>query len=486
MGERGVTRPMPIVMDDGHAPPDSQDRGEMLREHHAQTLWVYWLVILLGVWMVFAPATFDYDRGLVVPAGGREVWLGLPWRIWALQCSDLVSGLALVLLGARALTPGRPLALWAACFVGIWLNVAPLLFWAPSAAIYLNDTAVGIGVIALTVLIPGMPNMLRPMKMGPDTPPGWSYNPSSWPQRAVMIALGCAGWLVSRHLAAFQLGYLDAPWEPFFGRGSRDVLTSDVSRMLPVSDGGLGAFAYTFEFLMGWMGGSARWRTMPWMVAFFGILVIPLGLVHIFLVGSQAIVVGEWCTLCLLAAAIMLPMITLQVDEVIAMCQFMRQARREGKGVWRTFWKGDIVAGVTPDRDQPGIAALTRRPLAVLKAGLRGMSCPLSLVVSLALGVWLMAAPGVLGTAKPLADAEHGLGALLITLSVLAMGEPLRMLRLLNMPLGVAIVVCAWILGGDAAPVRIFDTVIGGATLLLALPPGRRRESYGRWDRLIR
>jgi hypothetical protein len=45
------------------------------------------------------------------------------------------------------------------------------------------------------------------------------------------------------------------------------------------------------------MGSPARWYTMPWMVMFFGILVIPLGLVHILLVISQPVVVGEWCTL---------------------------------------------------------------------------------------------------------------------------------------------------------------------------------------------
>lgn len=60
------------------------------------------------------------------------------------------------------------------------------------------------------------------------------------------------------------------------------------------------------------MGSPTHWRTMPWMVTFFGILVIPLGLVHILLVISQPVIVGEWCTLCLLAAAIMLPMIPLK------------------------------------------------------------------------------------------------------------------------------------------------------------------------------
>ena len=75
---------------------------------------------------------------------------------------------------------------------------------------------------------------------------------------------------------------------------------------------------------MGFMGAASRWRTMPWMVALFGILVVPLGLTHIALVMSQPAVVHHWSTLALLAAALMLPMITLTVDEVVAMGQHVR------------------------------------------------------------------------------------------------------------------------------------------------------------------
>ncbi|HLS32115.1 MAG TPA: vitamin K epoxide reductase family protein, partial [Brevibacterium sp.] len=116
------------------------------------------------------------------------------------------------------------------------------------------------------ILIPGMPNMIVYMKMGPPTPPGWSYNPSSWPQRWIMIVLGFAGLLASRYLAAFQLGYIDTIWEPFFGDGTRQVLNSSMSHSFPVSDAGLGALAFTIELLMSFMGSPKRWRTMPWMV----------------------------------------------------------------------------------------------------------------------------------------------------------------------------------------------------------------------------
>ncbi len=59
-----------------------------------------------------------------------------------------------------------------------------LVLWSPSASAFLNDSLIGLLVIALTILVPGMPNMIKFMEMGPPTPPGWSYNPSSWAQRS--------------------------------------------------------------------------------------------------------------------------------------------------------------------------------------------------------------------------------------------------------------------------------------------------------------
>ncbi|MGH2386106.1 MAG: hypothetical protein ACRDGB_13805 [Candidatus Limnocylindria bacterium] len=41
------------------------------------------------------------------------------------------------------------------------------------------------------------------------------------------------------------------------------ILDSDVSRAFPVSDAALGSIVYAIEALMGYMGGTDRWRTMP-------------------------------------------------------------------------------------------------------------------------------------------------------------------------------------------------------------------------------
>jgi len=282
----------------------ARDHLEMTRKMREPWLWTNATVALLGFWLMSSPFTFGYTGP-------------------ALRSSDVVSGVLLTVFSVLAFWPrwdfvGR----WTVAFVGLWLQFAPLVFWAKSPAAYLNDTLVGALAIALSILVPMMPGMAHHMAMmqpGPEIPPGWTYNPSSWHQRAPMIVLAFIGWLISRFLAAYQLGYTSSVLEPFFGEGTQRVLTSKVSQMWPISDAGLGALAYTLEFLMAWMGGRTRWRTMPWMVVFLFILVVPLGLTHVTLVILRPVVVGFWCTLCLAAAAVMLVTIPFTVEEVFAM-----------------------------------------------------------------------------------------------------------------------------------------------------------------------
>ncbi|HEV7346898.1 vitamin K epoxide reductase family protein [Telluribacter sp.] len=511
MGMRGVTRPMAEkevrqhnqqMHGDGEQQHEGEQHGQgndhgmmmsddmrrqMLHMHHMQTLWVYWMIVMLGFWMVFNPLTFDYGIGTVQPSGGRSVWLTLDQRILFMKWSDIISGALLIFFGWRGLTPNRPVSLWICCFIGVWLTLAPIVFWSPTAVAYYNDTLVGALIIALTILIPGMPNMIMYMKMGPETPPGWSYNPSSWPQRWIMMVLGFFGWIVSRYLAAFQLGYLDSVWDPFFGEQSERVLNSSMSHSMPISDAGLGAIAYTFEFLMGWMGAPTRWRTMPWMVAFFGILVIPLGLVHIFLVISQPVVVGAWCTFCLLAAAIMLPMLPLEVDEVIAMGQFMKKKLQKGEKFWKIFWKGGTVESDEQD-EAPAMMKFPQKPGAVYAASIWGMSFPWTLTVATLVGIVMVFAPGVLGVpikATP-ADIFHLGGSLVVVVSVICMGEPIRLGRYLNILIGLIVAIAPWFLDDSPTSLNITGVVLGLAVAALSIPLGPKTQRYAGWDEYIR
>lgn len=488
MPQRGVSRPTHKSATDNKKDNEQQEKYEKLKEHHANTLWVYWMLVLLGIWLLLSPVTFSYAQNTVLPAGGRSVWLPLKDRVNFFILNDIVSGALLIFFSLRALSPRNTFSLWACCLIGIWLSIAPVIFWAPSAFIYMNDTMIGILVMSLSILIPGMPGMVLYMKMGANTPDGWSYNPSSWPQRGIMIATGFLGFVVSRYLAAYQLGYINHITDPFFGAQSEQVLTSSMSRSLPVSDAALGALAYTFEFLMGWMGGPARWRTMPWMVCFFGILVIPLGLVHIFLVISQPITVGAWCTYCLLAAAVMLPMIPLEVDEVIAMGQHIVQARRNGERFWPVFWKGGTPVSKQMDERTEPIHHFHAKPVKVSASSVWGMRAPRTLLFSMFLGIYLMFAPAQfnINIQAPIADLNHLCGALIVVVSVISMAEVIRTFRFANILTGLCLAVLPWLINNPSLTLSIIDIIAGCTVIALAIPRGSIKERYGLWDKYIR
>lgn len=172
----------------------------------------------------------------------------------------------------------------------------------------------------------------------PEIPPGWDYNPSTWRQRLPIVALALVAFAAATHLALYQLRVVAQPWEPFFGGGSRTILDSWVSRLLPVSDAALGALSYLLDALAGVIGSTRRWRTMPWMVVLFGILVGPLGAVSVLLVILQPVLFDAWCTLCLLTALLAVLMIGPAMDEVLASLQHLKRVARRGESVWRAFW----------------------------------------------------------------------------------------------------------------------------------------------------
>jgi uncharacterized membrane protein len=169
-------------------------------------------------------------------------------------------------------------------------------------------------------------------------PPGWNYNPSAWGQRLPIVALALAGCGVAFYLSLYQLGMVERVWEPFFGSGSERILSSGVSRILPIPDAALGALSYLLDAVTGAIGGRERWRGMPWIVVLFGLAVGPLGAVSVLLVILQPLLYGAWCTLCLVSAAISLVMIGPALDELLASLQALRRAHDRGDSLWHTFW----------------------------------------------------------------------------------------------------------------------------------------------------
>ena len=172
-----------------------------------------------------------------------------------------------------------------------------------------------------------------------DQPPGWTYNPSSWPQRLPIIALALVGFAIAGYLALYQWRIVETVWEPFFGRDSERILRDSwVSRLLPVPDAALGAFGYLLDAVTGAIGGRRRWRTMPWIVVLFGLAVGPLGGISVLLVVFQPVLFDAWCTLCLASAVISVLMIGPAMDEMLASLQFLRGEADRGNSIWRAFW----------------------------------------------------------------------------------------------------------------------------------------------------
>jgi hypothetical protein len=172
-----------------------------------------------------------------------------------------------------------------------------------------------------------------------DSPPGWDYNPSSWPQRVPIIVLAVLGTAIAGYLTLFQVGLINGVWEPFFGDGSRQILTSWVSQLLhPIPDAGLGALSYLVDAVAGAIGGRRRWQTMPWMVVLFGLAVGPLGVVSVVLVILQPVLFDTWCTLCLASGVVSVLMIGPAMDEFLASLQHLKRVARRGDSTWAAFW----------------------------------------------------------------------------------------------------------------------------------------------------
>jgi hypothetical protein len=66
-------------------------------------------------------------------------------------------------------------------------------------------------------------------------------SPSAWSARLPILILAGVGFCLASYLTAYQFGAIGRVWEPIFGHGSRTVLHSFVSRLLPVPDAAVGA-----------------------------------------------------------------------------------------------------------------------------------------------------------------------------------------------------------------------------------------------------
>jgi uncharacterized membrane protein len=386
-------------------------------------IWTPYANLFLGVWLISGSVTFGYESSPLI-------------------FNDLICGLLLVLAGGLSRSQKHWWLPWSIGLIGVWLQLAPLVFWGDAAA-YCNDTLIGALAIFFALLIPPLPKQLP--DDGPSIPPGWTFNPSSWAQRIPIAAFAFLGWFLSRYLAAYQLGHIDTVWDPVF-HGTEHVLTSAVSQKFPVSDAGLGAAAYALEALLTCQGGERRWRTSPWMVVLFGILVIPTGLISILLIISQPLVVGAWCFLCLITALCSLLPIPLALDEVFAVLQYVRYSKEKPK--IELFLYGGVCPHASIDRRSP----LSSSPMKeLLKASLWGVTLPWNLILSAILGIAIMFFSRIFALTDQANNFDDVLGPCIVVVSLIATSELARAVRWLNVPLAVLLLLSLWF-GSCTAP----------------------------------
>ena len=167
----------------------------------------------------------------------------------------------------------------------------------------------------------------------PAAPPGWDENPTAWPKRIAIAGVACVGLCVAGYLTLYQLGLFSGVWDPFFPRGSPEVL----GLTEPFPDAALGVLAYGTEVILSFIGGSDRWRTMPWTALAFGLVILGGFVVSVLLMIVQPLVAGAWCTPCLVSAVISIVIFRWGADEPLAALQHLERVRASGGSVWRAL-----------------------------------------------------------------------------------------------------------------------------------------------------
>ena len=116
----------------------------------------------------------------------------------------------------------------------------------------------------------------------------------------------------------------------------------------------------------------------------------------------------------------------------------------------------------------------------------RGVTLPWTLGAAIAAGVFLMLTRVVFGTSGSMANSDHLVGALTITVAIIATAEVARPLRFMNALFGAWLVAAPWLLSGATAAGSWTSVGVGVALIALSLPRGARsREHYASWDRYV-
>ncbi|MDO9101764.1 MAG: NAD-dependent epimerase/dehydratase family protein [Candidatus Nitrotoga sp.] len=461
--------------DVGKNPEKLRARHEaQIKVEHGANRWAHFVNMGLGTWLITQPLLINVTEPL-------------------LRWSEIVLGSLLIVCAGMALSWRASSARWLCAGIGALVMGLPFLFATGNAAAYLSDTLVGALIFGFAVCTKPEPGVSAIAALtGPEVPPGWSYNPSTWPQRLPIILLAILGLYVSRYLAAYQLGYIPDVWDPFFSgsptdpqNGTEEIITSWVSEAWPVSDAAVGGYTYLLEILTGIVGSRMRWRTMPWLVILFGLMIAPLGITSIFFIVIQPVVIGTWSIVALIGAAAVLIQIPYSLDELIATLQFLRRRAKAGKNWLRIFFVGDTDEVPKTRSVQTNTDEFDQSPGIIIKNMMGGgVSLPWNLALTALIGLSLLFTRITLEVDGNMAHAHHVIGSLVLTVVSIAAAEVARPVRYLNILLGAALMAAPFMFAASITA-TIVSLVLGLSLIALSMRRGLIRERYGNWDRWI-
>jgi hypothetical protein len=223
---------------------------------------------------------------------------------------------------------------------------------------------------------------------------------------------------------------------------------------------------------------------MPWLVVLFGLMIAPLGVVSIFFIVIQPILIGTWSTLALLAAAAVLVQIPYSLDELLASLQFVRRRAHAG-----SRWLTVLLRGDTDETPRRAVARavdeLDASPVAIVRDAISGgVSLPWNFALAGLVALSLLFTRVLLDADGSLANAHHLLGSLVLTVISIAAAEVARPIRYVNLLLGAALLVVPFVYDAPVGTAAL--TVAAGlAIAALSIRRGPIRGRYGPWSRLL-
>jgi hypothetical protein len=167
----------------------------------------------------------------------------------------------------------------------------------------------------------------------------------------------------------------------------------------------------------------------------------------------------------------------------LASVQFMYRKKKQGIGYWHTFWYGGTEEeGSVKVYDLPG----NKQFKSILSSMWEDLKIkPWNLFVSIIIGLWFMAAPGILGFNGSLADSNHFVGALIVAFSIISMSEVVRVGRFVNILFALWIIASVWIFDSPGGIVMWSQIGVAAALIAVTIRRGIVKDDHGGYNKYI-